>query len=95
CGNDYELSTGTGNLKAHLRQIHRILPPEENNQNQSIKIASNQPLLHDFINKKTPLPTSKQDKIANRILAWIVDDLQPFNATTNNCFRDMILECEP
>ncbi|CAG8803924.1 9346_t:CDS:2, partial [Racocetra fulgida] len=94
CGNEYELSTGTGNLKAHLRQIHRILPPEENNQNQSTKIASNQPSLHDFINKKTPLPTSKQDKITNRILAWIVDDLQPFNATTNNCFRDMILECE-
>ncbi|CAG8681436.1 15348_t:CDS:2, partial [Dentiscutata heterogama] len=65
CGNNYELSTGTGNLKAHLRQIHRILPPEENNQNQSIKIASNQPSLHDFINKKTLLPTSKQDKIAN------------------------------
>ncbi|CAG8451595.1 2642_t:CDS:2 [Cetraspora pellucida] len=75
CGNDYELSTGTGNLKAHL--------------------PSNQPLLHDFINKKTLLPTSKQDKIANHILAWIIDDLQPFNATTNNCFHDMILECEP
>ncbi|CAG8829250.1 6349_t:CDS:1, partial [Dentiscutata erythropus] len=31
CDNDYELSTGTGNLKSHLRQIHRILPPEKNN----------------------------------------------------------------
>ncbi|CAG8625085.1 3414_t:CDS:2 [Racocetra fulgida] len=37
CSNDYELSTETGNLKAHLRQIHIILPSEENNQNQSTK----------------------------------------------------------
>ncbi|CAG8828284.1 17092_t:CDS:1, partial [Dentiscutata erythropus] len=57
--------------------------------------VSNQQSLHDFINKKTLLPISKQDKITNRILAWIVDDLQPFNAITNNCFRDMILEYEP
>ncbi|CAG8719852.1 11629_t:CDS:1, partial [Cetraspora pellucida] len=96
CAHEYESTTGTGNLKAHLRQLHRILPPEENNNNNQLaKTVSNQQSLHDFINKKTPLPISKQDKITNRILAWIVDDLQPFNAITNNCFRDMILECEP
>ncbi|CAG8822383.1 19850_t:CDS:2, partial [Gigaspora rosea] len=47
------------------------------------------------IEKKILLPLSKQDKIASRVLAWIVDDLQPFNAITNNCFQNMILECEP
>ncbi|CAG8758841.1 17338_t:CDS:2 [Gigaspora margarita] len=26
CNQEYALSTGTGNLKSHLRQIHRILP---------------------------------------------------------------------
>ncbi|CAG8703215.1 11739_t:CDS:2, partial [Gigaspora margarita] len=31
--NNYGLTTGTGNLKSHLRQVHRILPPEENNNN--------------------------------------------------------------
>ncbi|CAG8601457.1 14818_t:CDS:2, partial [Racocetra fulgida] len=96
CNQEYELSTGMGNLKSHLRQIHRILPPETNNKNnQIINVASNQSSLHDFLNKKTPLSSSKQDKITNRILAWIVDDLQSFYATTNNYFRDMILECEP
>ncbi|CAG8799942.1 415_t:CDS:2 [Dentiscutata erythropus] len=69
CSNDYKLSTGTGNLKAHLHQIYKILPSEENNQNQSVKIASNQLSLHDFINKKTSLPTSKQNKITNHVLA--------------------------
>ncbi|CAG8669127.1 16344_t:CDS:2 [Gigaspora rosea] len=68
CGHDYELTTGTGNLKSHLRQVHRILPPEENNNSQLSKPVSNQPSLHDFINKKTPLPTSKQDKITNQKL---------------------------
>ncbi|CAG8812146.1 19131_t:CDS:2, partial [Gigaspora rosea] len=33
CGNDYGLTTGTGNLKSLLRQVHLILPPEENNNN--------------------------------------------------------------
>ncbi|CAG8765557.1 27447_t:CDS:2, partial [Dentiscutata erythropus] len=95
-GQEYELSTRTGNLKSHLRQVHRILPPETNNKNnQLVNIASNQSSLHDFLNKKTPLPSSKRDKITNRILAWVVDDLQSFYATTNSCFRDMILECEP
>ncbi|CAG8826316.1 26189_t:CDS:1, partial [Gigaspora rosea] len=36
CNHNYKITTGTGNLKSHLRQIHRILPPEENN-NQSIQ----------------------------------------------------------
>ncbi|CAG8851720.1 34439_t:CDS:2, partial [Gigaspora margarita] len=76
CAYEYESTTGTGNLKAHLRQLHRILPPEENNNNNQLaKTVSNQPSLHDFINKKMPLPISKQDKITNCILAWIVDDL--------------------
>ncbi|CAG8744085.1 14035_t:CDS:2, partial [Dentiscutata heterogama] len=26
CGQEYKLSTGTGNLKSYLRQVHRILP---------------------------------------------------------------------
>ncbi|CAG8824515.1 20952_t:CDS:2, partial [Gigaspora rosea] len=34
CGHNYELTTGTGNLKSHIRQVHRILPPEENNNSQ-------------------------------------------------------------
>ncbi|CAG8666010.1 9385_t:CDS:2, partial [Racocetra fulgida] len=34
CDHHYELTTGTGNLKSHLHQIHRILPPEANNNNQ-------------------------------------------------------------
>ncbi|CAG8838435.1 18817_t:CDS:2, partial [Gigaspora margarita] len=43
CNQEYALSTGTENLKSHLRQIHRILPPEtNNNNNQLINIASNQ-----------------------------------------------------
>ncbi|CAG8838828.1 40154_t:CDS:2, partial [Gigaspora margarita] len=93
CAHEYESTTGTDNLKAHLCQLHRILPSEENNNNNQLaKTVSNQPSLHDFINKKTLLPISKQDKITNCILSWIVDDLQPFNAITNNCFRDMILE---
>ncbi|CAG8701258.1 27045_t:CDS:2, partial [Dentiscutata erythropus] len=76
CGHNYELTTGTRNLKAYLHQVHRILPPEGNNKNiQLTNIVSNQPSLHDFINKKTPLPSSKQEKIINRILAWVVDDL--------------------
>ncbi|CAG8635018.1 6429_t:CDS:1 [Racocetra fulgida] len=95
CNHDYELTTRTGNLKAHLCQIHRILLPEKSNSNSLTKIVSNQSSLDDFMNKKTPLPSLKQEKIANYILAWIIDDLQPFNATTNNCFRDLILECEP
>ncbi|CAG8842657.1 13836_t:CDS:1, partial [Gigaspora margarita] len=37
CNHNYEVTTGTGNLKSYLHQIHRILPPEENN-NQSIQI---------------------------------------------------------
>ncbi|CAG8680169.1 17710_t:CDS:2 [Dentiscutata erythropus] len=94
CNHDYELSTGTGNLKSHLRQIHIILPPEKNN-NKLTQIVSNQQSLHDFINKKVLLPSLKQNKITNRILAWIVDDLQPFYAIANESFRDMILECEP
>ncbi|CAG8857004.1 42747_t:CDS:2, partial [Gigaspora margarita] len=66
CNQEYELLTGTGNLKSHLRQIHRILPSEtNNNNNQLINIASNQLSLHDFLNKKTPLPSSKRDKITN------------------------------
>ena len=69
CDNNHELSTGTGNLKSHLRQVHRILFPKENNNSQLSKPVSNQPSLHNFINKKTPLPTSKQDKITNHILA--------------------------
>ncbi|CAG8826399.1 22725_t:CDS:1, partial [Dentiscutata erythropus] len=44
---------------------------------------SNQSSLHDFLNKKTLLPSSKRDKITNRILAWVVDDFQSFYATTN------------
>ncbi|CAG8556704.1 18885_t:CDS:2 [Racocetra fulgida] len=36
CGQEYELSTGTGNLKSHLRQVHRILPPETNNKNNQL-----------------------------------------------------------
>ncbi|CAG8741340.1 15833_t:CDS:2 [Gigaspora margarita] len=76
CNQKYALSTGTGNLKSHLHQIHRILPPEtNNNNNQLINIASNQSSLHNFLNKKTPLSSSKCDKITNRILAWVVDDL--------------------
>ena len=70
CGNDYELSTRTGNLKSHLHQIYKILPSEENNnQNKLTKIASSQLSLYNFINKKTPLSISKQDKITNHILA--------------------------
>ncbi|CAG8542376.1 5042_t:CDS:1, partial [Dentiscutata erythropus] len=85
CNHDYELSTGTGNLKSHLRQIHRILPPEKNN-NKSTQIVSNQQFLHDFINKKVLLPSLKQNKIINHILAWIINDLQPFYAIANESF---------
>ncbi|CAG8674849.1 2734_t:CDS:2, partial [Cetraspora pellucida] len=74
---------------------HRILPPENNNNNSLNKIVLNQTSLHDFINKRILLPLSKQNKITSHVLAWIVDDLQPFNAITNNCFQNMILECEP
>ncbi|CAG8657658.1 6696_t:CDS:2, partial [Gigaspora rosea] len=42
---------------------------ENNNNSQLNKTVSNQSSLHDFINKKTPLPISKQDKITNRVLA--------------------------
>ncbi|CAG8843356.1 18930_t:CDS:2, partial [Gigaspora margarita] len=33
CSNNYELTTGTGNLKSHFHQVYRILPLEENNNN--------------------------------------------------------------
>ncbi|CAG8726623.1 18030_t:CDS:2 [Dentiscutata erythropus] len=62
CNHDYELTTGTGNLKAHLHQIHKILPPENNNSNSLTKIVSNQSSLDDFMNKKTSLPFLKQEK---------------------------------
>ncbi|CAG8811704.1 2616_t:CDS:2 [Gigaspora margarita] len=94
CNHDYEITTGTENLKSHLCQIYKILSPEENN-NQSIQVVSNQQSLDNFLNKKTPLLFSKQNKITNHIVAWIVDDLQPFYVITNDCFQDMILECEP
>ncbi|CAG8852373.1 7513_t:CDS:2, partial [Gigaspora margarita] len=59
CNQEYKLLTGIGNLKSHLCQIHRILPPKtNNNNNQLINIASNQSLLHNFLNKKTSLPSS-------------------------------------
>ncbi|CAG8826624.1 10302_t:CDS:1, partial [Gigaspora margarita] len=70
CNHDYELMTRTENLKSHLRQVYKILPSEGNNKNiQLTNIVSNQSLLHDFINKKTSLPSSKQEKISNRILS--------------------------
>ncbi|KAF0460338.1 hypothetical protein F8M41_000605 [Gigaspora margarita] len=66
CNQEYKLLTGIGNLKSHLCQIHRILPPKtNNNNNQLINIASNQSSLHNFLNKKTSLPSSKYDKITN------------------------------
>ncbi|CAG8614868.1 3375_t:CDS:1 [Dentiscutata erythropus] len=86
CDHNYEITTGTGNLKSHLRQIHRILPPEENN-NKPTQIISNQQSLHNFLNNKTPLSFSNQNKITNRILAWIVDDLQPFYLLQINVFE--------
>ncbi|CAG8689226.1 4885_t:CDS:1 [Dentiscutata erythropus] len=64
CGHNYELTTGTGNLKAYLRQVHRILPPEENNKNvQLTNIVSNQPSLYDFINKKRPYHLLNKKKL--------------------------------
>ncbi|CAG8514091.1 14732_t:CDS:2, partial [Cetraspora pellucida] len=73
CNHQYGLTTGTGNLKAHLHQAHRILPPENNNNNSLNKIVSNQTLLHDFINKRILLLLSKQDKITSHVLAWICE----------------------
>ncbi|CAG8581341.1 15235_t:CDS:2, partial [Cetraspora pellucida] len=60
CDQEYKLLTGTGNLKSHLCQVYRILPFEPNNKNnQLVNIASNQSSLHDFLNKKTLLLSSK------------------------------------
>ncbi|CAG8816500.1 42424_t:CDS:2, partial [Gigaspora margarita] len=91
CNHEYELTTRTENIKAHFHQLHKILLSEKSNSNPLTKIVSNQSLLDDFMNKKTLLPSLKQEKIANHILAWIIDNLQLFNATTNNCFQDLIL----
>ncbi|CAG8827163.1 10876_t:CDS:2, partial [Gigaspora rosea] len=41
------------------------------NEDCSEEPFSNQISLHDFVNKRIPLPLSKQDKIASRVLAWI------------------------
>ncbi|CAG8482701.1 24123_t:CDS:2 [Gigaspora margarita] len=93
CSNNYRLTTGIANLKSYLHQVYQILPSEENNNNSQFnKTVSNQSSLHDFINKKSSLPISKQDKITNHVLGWIINNPHLFNATSNKCFCDISLE---
>ncbi|CAG8675085.1 4600_t:CDS:2, partial [Ambispora gerdemannii] len=57
---------------------HSVQHATLSTQSQAL-INSSQPTLQEFAKYKAPLSNKKQDRITSRILAWIVDDMQPFN----------------
>ncbi|CAG8614607.1 1157_t:CDS:2, partial [Dentiscutata heterogama] len=82
CTSTFEITTSTTNLASYLRTIHRL--------------SKTSPLLPlKLVNHQKPLPNKKQNRITSRILAWIVDDIQPFNVLVNERFQDILHETEP
>ncbi|CAG8715332.1 221_t:CDS:2, partial [Cetraspora pellucida] len=96
CTSTFEIATSTTNLASHLRTVHRLsktgpsLPlsgEKETAQLQPVRLDPSQSTLLELVNHQIPLSNKKQNKITSRILAWIVDDMQPFN--------DILHEAEP
>jgi hypothetical protein len=100
CSRTFNLNTSTTNLATHLRVDHRLnkngnLLPLSGSYEQPFQMQSNlsQAILQSN-NREELLSTKKTNRITSRILAWIVDDMQPFNVLQNEKFRDILYEAE-
>ena len=97
CEHTYKLSTSITNLKNHLRVKHQIYPPDEQ-PSTIVTLGHSDPrqqTLPSMYHENSSLPRQKKERILYRILAWIVDDMMPFNVIENKRFCDIIYECEP
>ncbi|CAG8649573.1 532_t:CDS:2 [Cetraspora pellucida] len=104
CPSTFELSTSTTNLASHLRADHRLdkngplLPLsgiKKITQLLTVQLDSSQSTLPELFSHRIPLPKKKQNRITSRILAWIIDDMQPFNVLKNDQFHDLLYEAKP
>ena len=104
CPATFELTTSTTNLAGHLRTEHRLNQTgsllllnskRETTRLQPVKLDLSQPTLLELVTRKVPLSKKKQERITSRILAWLIDDMQPFNVLANEQFQNILYEAEP
>jgi len=104
CQKKFAIGTSTSSLAAHLRKDHRLTETGELlplsggavqlKTTKLIQKDPNQPTLMEFVDKRPPLSLKKSDRITSRILAWLIDDMQPFNVLTSDTFQEIFLEID-
>ncbi|CAG8592651.1 213_t:CDS:2, partial [Ambispora gerdemannii] len=107
CGHLFQYSTSTSNLASHLRGTHRILDANTpytptraattrtnaTNAPTTFRTRSTSPTTNPSTSRTHP--KEKQERLIFKLVAWMVDDLQPFKLLNSVKFREFCHDMDP
>ncbi|CAB4417980.1 unnamed protein product [Rhizophagus irregularis] len=91
CNHKVENGSTTTNMINHLRKIHKIINPVE----QELYKAQGQRDMRDFIVQAKPLTKDQMSFLRKKVLKFIIEDLQPFYILESNSFKELLLSLHP
>ncbi|CAG8758765.1 15597_t:CDS:2, partial [Rhizophagus irregularis] len=97
CGQAYRnAGSSTGNLIAHLRDIHHIVNEDEESENTSKKLKKlRNTKITDFAKSHRPHPKHIQKQREESMLKWMLITDQPISTVTNPAYKEKISNFDP
>ena len=89
CRSSYSINTATSSLMYHLTSEHDINLIDNGDEEENIESITPQLIL------KSKFGVSKQKGMNDRLIKFVVDDLQAFNITMNETFIELVHGLEP